>query len=322
MSAGRTLLNQFLQGKPQIRPVLLPLFDLLLARVESKPYEEIISNPGDWTAALLKTMNLLQTDGIIAAYDDAILAQAMGAPVGRDAAAAGVPVTAYPLADEPLQHAGLAAAVETVKRLAASAGRSYVCVAGMAGPGKLSSQLLPPGEIEAGMRSVKKQYMAVSESYLKTQPDMLLLFEQMGSMGGSMGGSISPVFARLYSTLRNQAAYYNVPLAVYFEGYHPDHMEQLSSLKPDIAILGRDIHGEAPGLALALQFTDQPAGIGINLENPEQAAGMVRAACSACRDGRNLLLTSLGSPGMKVDLDSLRSVFRNSGEIEETRGWE
>jgi hypothetical protein len=273
----------------------------LLARVEGKPYEEIISNPGDWTAALLKTMDLLQTDGVIAGYDDAILAQAMGA-----------------MADEPLQHPGLAAAVETVKRLAASVGRSYACIAGMAGPGKLSRQLFPPGGIEAGMRSVKKQYLAVSESYLKTRPDMLLLFEQMGSMGGS----ITSVFARLYSTLRNQAAYYNVPLAVCFEGYHPDHMEQLSSLKPDVTILGRDINGEEPGLAPAMQFTNKPAGIGINLEDLDHAAGMVRAACSACRDGRNLLLTSLDSPGMNIDLDSLRSVFRNAGEIAETRGQE
>lgn len=318
MPAGRTLLHNFLQGKPQIRPVLLPFVNSLLARVESKPYEEIISNPGDWTAALLKTMDLLQTDGVIAGYDDAILAQAIDAPVAMDAATAGVAVAAGALADELLQHPCLAAAVETVKRLAASAGRSYACIAGMAGPGKLSNQLFPPGGIEAGMRSVKKQYLAVSESYLKTRPDMLLLFEQMGSMGGC----ISSVFARLYSTLRNQAAYYNIPLAVYFEAYHPDHMEQLNSLKPDITILGRDIHGNEPSLALALQFTDKPVGIGINLEDPEHAAALVQAACSACRGGRNLMLTSLGSPGMDVNLDSLRPVFRNSGDIEETRGQE
>lgn len=270
--------------------MLLPLVDSLLARVEGKPYEHIIASPGDWTAALLKTMDLLQTDGIIAGCDNAILAQAMGTP-----------------ANEPLQHPGLVAAIETVKRLAAPAGRSYACVAGMAGPGKLASQLFPHGEIEAAMRAIKKHYMTVAESYLKTQPDMLLLFEQIGGTDGSA----SSATARLYSTLRNQAAYYNVPLAVYFEGYQTDHLEQLSSLKPEITILGRDIHGEEPGLALALQITHQPAGIGINLEDVEHAAGIVREASSACREGHNLLLTSLGSPGMDIDLNSLRSVFRD-----------
>jgi hypothetical protein len=318
MSAGRTLLSQFLRGTPQTRPVLLPFIDRLLARIESKPYEGIIASPGDWTAALLKIMDLLQTDGIIAGYDDATLAQAMGAPMVRDTAAAGLPAPADALAAEPLQHPGLAAAVETVKRLAAPAGRSYACIAGMAGPGKLATQLFHPKEIEAGIRAVKKPYMAVSESYLQTRPDMLLLFEDLGATGGSVAGAV----ARLYGTLRNQAAYYNVPLAVYFEGYHPDNMEQLSGLKPDIVILGRNIHGDEPNLALALQFADQPAGIGINLEDPERAAGVVQAACSACRSGRNLLLTGLGAPGMNADLNSLRSLFRNCAEIEETRGQE
>jgi hypothetical protein len=128
--------------------------------------------------------------------------------------------------------------------------------------------------------------------------------------------------ARLYSTLRNQAAYYNVPLAVYFDGYQPDRMEQLGSLKSDVTILGRDIHGAAPDLALALRIAGQPTGIGIRLEDVEHAAGMVREACLACRDGRNLLLTSLDSPGMDMDLNSLRSVFRDCKEIAETKGQE
>jgi hypothetical protein len=281
--------------------VLLPLVDSLLARIESTSYEDIIASPGDWAAALLKTMGLLQTDGIIAGCDDAILAQAIGTP-----------------ADEPLQHSGLVAAIETVKRLVAPAGRNYGCAAAMAGPGKLASQLFPHGEVEAATRAIKKHYMTVAEAYLKTQPDMLLLFEQTGGTNGS----VSSATARLYSTLRNQAAYYNVPLAVYFDGYQADQMERLGSLKPEITILGRDIHGEEPGLALVLQMTDQPAGIGINLEDVESAAGMVRQACLACRDGRNLLLTSLGSPGMDMDLNSLRSVFRDCKEIAEKRGQE
>jgi hypothetical protein len=294
-------LNHFLQRKSQLRPVLLPLLDSLLARIEGKSYEDIIASPGDRAAALLKTMDLLQTDGIIARYDDAILAQAVGTP-----------------ADEPLQHPGLAAAIETVRRLAAPAGRSYACVAGMAGPGKLARQLFPNGEIEAATRSVKKHYMTVAESCLKTQPDMLLLFEQ----AAGTDGCVPSATARLYSTLRNQAAYYNVPLAVYFDGYQSDRMEQLGSLKPDVTILGRDVHGAAPGLALALRMTDQAAGIGINLEDAQNAAGMVQEACLACRDGRNLLLTSLDSPGMDMDLNSLRVVFQNCKEIAETKGQE
>ncbi len=149
--------------------MLLPFFGSLLGRIESKPHEHVIASPGEWTAALLKGMNLLQTDGIIAGYDDVLLVHAMGA-----------------LAEDPLQHPGLAAAVETVKRLAAPASRNYACVARMAGPGKLTGQLFPPREIEAGMRAIKKQYMAVSESYLKTQPDMLLLFERIGGVDGSL----------------------------------------------------------------------------------------------------------------------------------------
>jgi len=316
MSADRTLLNHFMRRKPQIRPVLLSFIDRLLARIESKPYEDIIASPGDWTAALLKMMDLLQTDGIIAGYDDAILAQAMGTPRVGDAVAAGLPAGANALADEPLRHPGLAAAVETVKRLAAPAGRNYACIAGMAGPGKLATQLFQPKEIEAGIRAIKKPYMAVTESYLQTRPDMLLLFEQLGGTGGSVSGGV----ARLYGTLRNQAAYYNVPLAVYFEGYHADNMEQLSGLKPDIAILGRNVHGDEPNLALALQFADHPVGIGINLEDLERAAGVIRAACSACRNGRNLLLIGLGAPDMNADLNSLRALFRNCAELEETRG--
>ncbi len=109
---------------------------------------------------------------------------------------------------------------------------------------------------------------------------------------------------------------------MFFEGYHPDHIEQLGSLKNDVTILGRNIYGDEPSLVLALQLSDRPAGIGINLEDPEHAAGLVREACSACRDGRNLLLTSLGSPGMNIDLNSLRSVFQNTGEIEATEGQE
>ena len=316
MSAGRNILNDFLQGKPQDRPVLLPFINCLLARFAGKPYEDILASPGDWTAALLKSMDLLQTDGIIAGYDDATLAQAMHAARVGDTLAAGFQAAAGTLADEVLSNHGVAVAVETVQRLTALAGRTYACAAGMVGPGKLSGQLPHSGDIEAGIRAIKKPYMAVAEAYLKTRPDALLLFEQLGGTGGMVPAAV----ARLYATLRNQAAYYNVPLAVYFEGYHPDHMDQLSGLRHDITILGRNIHGDEPGMALLLQFTDKPAGIGINLEEPEQAAGVVRAAYSACRDRRNLLLTGLSPPAVSIDLNSLRSVFRNLAATEVTGG--
>jgi hypothetical protein len=308
MPDGRNLFMKFLHRETIPRPVIIPFIDTLAARISGNSYREMIGDPGLWAAALSKSMELLGTDGIIAGFDGTILAQALGATISWSD---GVPAVAGPAAgvtDDPLATPHLAAALETVKRLSAIPGRrGWACVAAAAGPLTLAAQVFAPAEIEAGITRIKPRITAVTEAFLKTQPDMFLFVEQLRHDQVKSFGSV----ARVYNTLRNLAGYYHVPVAVFVEGYDPAAVHELLTLKLDIIILGRDCYHDGPELAAAMQLAHEVAGVGIGIpwDQPARAGNIMQEAVAACHDGQQLLLTSLGGLNRDIDLNAVRTLI-------------
>lgn len=302
---GRQLLTSLLRGEMAARPALVPFVDTLAARVAGNSYREMLEDPGLWTSALIKCAGLLEADGVIAGYEPTVMAEALGATIGWNNGRPVLTGQVETVPGDPLSMPRLAAAVETSRRIAAPAGRDLACIAAVTGPQLLAAQVFGPREIESGARRIRTQLAAIAEAFLKTQPDLILFIEQFDASGGALAGSA----ARIYGTLRNLAAYYNVPTAVYAEGYDPGVVEDITALKVDVYVLGRDCHGGRPDLAAALALAGKALAVGIGLpfDAPDAVRVLIEAARVACRDGHKLLLTSLGAIAGDTDLYAAKS---------------
>lgn len=298
------MLTRLVRGETVPRPALLPFVDTLAARVAGNSYREMLEDPGLWTSALIKCAGLLGADGVIAGYEPTVMAEALGAQVGWDNGRPALTGQAQTLPGDPLSMPRLAAAIETARRIAAGAGQDLACVAALTGPQLLAAQVFGPGEAESGAGRIKTPLAAITEAFLKARPDLVMFIEQFDASGGVAGNA-----ARVYGTLRNLAAYYNVPTAVYAEGYDLTTVKDIAALKLDVYVLGRDCHGGGPDLAAALALADKALAVGIGLpfDAPDAVRVLIEAARAACREGQKLLLTSLGAIAGDTDLDAVRS---------------
>ena len=310
MPHGRELFSHFLSGHAMSRPVMMPFLDALAASISGASYAAMINAPAVWSGALMKSAELLGADGIIAGYDPAIVAEALGATISWREGQPEITAPANELSEDFLASPRLVSAIETIRRIASGAGRRLACIAAVVGPQTLARQVFGIDGMETGIKQLKPHLAAIAEALLKTQPDLLMLVERLSPDSGG----VSPGAARIYNTLRNLAAHYNVPTAVYAAGYVTDTLHQVSALKMDVYILGRDLHGHDPDLAtaLALGADSIGTGIGIRLDDTARAGAIIEAAMAACHSGHHLLLTSLETVDKGADLQSVRSMLNKT----------
>ncbi len=309
MSDGRDLFADFLVGKKMSRPVFVPFFDTLAAVISGVSYDSMISDPGIWHGALLKSAGLFDSDGLVAGFDPVIVAESLGAGTVWNGGRPVITTPAETLRENFLESQHLAAALETTRRMASPAGSDKACVAALVGPQTLARQVFGGDCVEAGMRSLKPYLATIAKVLLNIKPNLLMFVEMLGPDGGQ----VLPQAARVYNTLRNLAVYYDVPTALYIDGHETDTIQKILSLKMNEYILGCDINGDDPELDSALALTAHTAGVGIGvrLENTEMAREIIAAAKAACRSGHNVLITSLGSVDDDIDLQSARSMLTN-----------
>jgi len=288
MQSGRELFDGFLKGQPGTRAPFVPLIDELAARVETIPYRAMCADPSAWTAALIKTAQLIGADTVVTALDTTMVATACGVTADGNGTAAA------------------ASAVETLKRVVATAAASMGCAAALAGPVSVARRSFAADDVAVAWKRLKQPYAALVESLLQARPDMLLFVENLADLDGA----IPPGAARAYNTLSKLAAYFDIPVAIYLDGYTAAGLEAVTTVKIDIRILGSAQDGTAPDLASAIDLADGVlgAGIGVGLESPALARAQIEAANAACANGCNLLITGLGPVSPDIDLEALRAL--------------
>jgi hypothetical protein len=309
MASGRAVFDQFLQGERGSRSAYLPLLQGLTARVEGVAREILEADPTLWANALMKTAELLELDGIVAGFDFTLLAEACGAELRWQddrpqivGPAKGVPAAAQ-------ESARLSNVREAASRVFQVCRAERACLIALTGPVTLAAQVFGSEEGPQRLGELKPVVVKVAESFCQSRPDVLVLME-----GEALtGAEVSPAYRRIYTTLKNVAAYYNIPVALYLEGYDPRELQRFSSLNADIYIVGPSIEKSLPPLSALWALAQEALGLGLGLagDNVEQALGTVQEAVQCRRQGKqNFFFTSLGPLTREVDLESLRQLLK------------
>jgi|WetSurMetagenome_2_1015567.scaffolds.fasta_scaffold54583_2 hypothetical protein len=315
MMTGRELFDKFLQGEPGTRPAYIPLLQGLTARVAGVSREILEADPTLWANALMKTGELLELDGIMAGFDFTLLAEACGAEVmwKNDRPEIVGPVNALRAA--PQETGRLSNALEVATRVFQVCRTQRACLVSLTGPVTLAAQLFGPEEGSQRIGEIKQVAVKVAETFCQTRPDVVVFTEGYALTRGQVG----PPHRRIYTTLKNVASYYNIPVALYLEDYDPQELQQFSSLNADIYILGPSVQKSPHPLAELSALGEELLGMGIGLpgDNSEKAIRTVHEVVLhyQMQGKHNFFFTSLGPVTRKVDIESLRELIKAITQI-------
>lgn len=301
MTATRAAFDDVLAGRTGGRPAWLPLVDELAARVQATTYRELTGDPGLWSAGLVQAAELLGADAIVAGFDLTLAAEACGAELDWAAAVPVVRARPQAIAQQPLAAPRLAAMLETVRRLRATAHERRGLVAALAGPASLAQQLCPEVPLEEGLRRIKAVHTIIVEAALGARPDLLLFLERLPEP------SLRQPWQRAFGTLRNLAVHYDVPLAAYAIGWTPDAVAGLASLRLPVYLLGPGA-GNALAVARSLAADRAAAGIPVPVNTIGAVRELMTEAAAARAAGRNVFLTTAAAVGSRGDLADLRGL--------------
>ena len=309
MASGRAVFDQFLQGERGSRPAYVPLLQGLTARVEGVGRQALETDPTLWANALMKTAELLEVDGIVAGFDFTLLAEACGAEIRwkDDRPQIVGPAKVWGAASQ--ETGRLSNAREAAARVFQVCRTERACLVALTGPVTLATQVFGPEEGSQRLGELKPVVVKVVESFCQSRPDVMVFTE-----GEALTrAEVSPAYRRIYTTIKNVAAYYNIPVALYLEGYDPDQLQRFSSLNADIFIVGPSIEKSSPPLSALWALGEEALGLGLGLggDDFEQALGTVHEAVQCRRQGKhNFFFTSLGPVTREVDLESLRQLIK------------
>lgn len=300
----RERIEAYLNGSSNTPPVVV-LAERLSARIGGMSFQDMQQDAAHWVGNQGKLRRLLNVDGVIIGADPTLAAEALGqSPIWSD--------------DQPRLPADGAAnvtpmipggagrqqqAIEAITRLCKTDRAETGCIAMMTGPATLAKQLYGGGEEHLG--EVKAQSVELAEQLCQARPDLLLLRE------GAALNQVGMPQRKAFNTLKNMAAYFDVPLGLYLEDYSPDILQDLDKLKLPFLWLGADTSGAVPTPETVRSLAHEFTGIGVPLDfaNPAQAreqAVQYRAALSDC----NYLLTSCGELPRDSDLEVLITLTR------------
>jgi hypothetical protein len=301
MTTGRERFDDVLAGRTDGPAMWMPLVDELAARVQATSYRELTTDPGLWAAGLAGAAQLLGADALVAGFDPTLNAEACGAELGWSASLPSIVRRPPELASQPQEAPRQAALLETLRRLRATARARLGLVAALSGPALLARQLLPDLPLEEGLRRIKPAQTALTEAVLAARPDLILYIEQLPESEPQ----VPRAWQRAFGTLRNLAAHYDVPAAVYAEAWTAQQIPGLASLRLPVYLLGS---GAGDALAAARILAAERAGVGVPISTG--ASGDARATMAAVhaarREGRNFFLTTAGAVGGQGDLTGLR----------------
>ena len=316
MPTGRELFRCFLQGRPLPRPAFVPLVRGLAARVGGVKAEVFTTDPTAWANLLVKTAELFKLDGVVAGLDFTILAEACGCPVQWKDDRPFIAGKAEELCCQPEEAGRLKVALEKARQVFEITRSDRACVAAMTGPATLAAQVFGREEGAARLKEIKPLIVKVAEAFCATRPDVLILLE-----GRALAqDKISLAQRKIYNTLRNMAAHYDIPVGFFLRRYERDLPAGLADLKMDFHVLGASESGELPSQKTLAGLADKGLGLGIGLPLDDlEAAREVMAQgveLYQAQSGRGFFFTSLGPATREANLDSLHQLVKEISQVQ------
>ncbi len=315
MASGRELFASFLQGAPMSRPAFVPLVRGLAARVGGVKAESFTCDAVSWANLLVKTADLFNLDGVVAGLDFTLLAEACGCPIMWQDDRPAIAGIAPDLCQEPEKAGRMKVALEKAHQVFEISRSVRACVAAMTGPVSLASQLFGPEEGISRLGEVKPLVVRVTEAFCATRPDVLIFLEGRALAGNQIGMPQR----KIYNTLRNLAAHYDIPIGMFLQNYGEELPAGLELLKMDFFVLGLSAGGGLPSRRVLEALAGQGMGMGIGLPLDDlQSAREVMALGEELyrsQSGRGLFFTSLGPVTRDANLDNLHQLVNEISRV-------
>ncbi len=300
----RSVIDAFLSGQLKAEKAFLPAVEALAARIGSMDFSNMMAEPGNWSTCLSKTGQLLGLGGLILGLDQRLAAEAYGAQICWDDNLPSVSMVDKANFSTPSSNGHLGCAIEAMHRLLQTEQSRFACVAGISGPVALAALL---GDAEGSrLAELKQSLVGLAEGFCRLRPDLLLFRE-----GAPLG--LNPVNMqqrKAYNTLKNMAAYFNVPVAIYLEHYDSALLPELAKLKVPFILLGADKEGGMPDIGAVRELAGPLTGIGVPLsfDDPQTALAQVDRYQNGLA-GINYLYTGMQELHREIDLERLRSLI-------------
>jgi hypothetical protein len=315
MPTGRQLIQCFLEGSPMSRPAFVPLVRGLAARVGGVKAELFTSDPTAWSNLLVKTVELFNLDGVVAGVDFTILAEACGCPVAWQDDRPRISGPAGIICPKPEETARFKVALEKARMLFTTTRPERACVATMTGPVTLAAQLLGRKEGPSRLKEIKALAVSAVEAFCATRPDVLIFLEGRALAQGKIGIPQR----KIYNTLRNLAAHYDIPTGLFLHGYEQEPPAGLPNLKMDFHILGASAKGSPPSWRVLTELADRGLGLGVGLPLSDPAAAQEALAQGVRlyreRSGRGVFFTSLGPATREANLESIHQLVKEISRV-------
>ncbi len=294
----RSVMDAFLHNTPSDHIAFMPAMEPLAARVGGMSYQSMSSDPAQWSSNLTKAGQLLQADALVLGFDDTLLAEACGANVQwQEDRPLITGVAVLPAVTEAI-NGRLEAAVEALGRLIQTTRNDFCCIAAMTGPVTLAARLNTTHD-QAG--ELKQITVEIARALCNKRPD-LLLFRESSSI---CENDIGMPQRRAFNTLCNVARYFNIPTAIYVEGYTRKTLASIDKLKLDFYFFGEAADGSIPDPEWFVELAQRVGGIGVALPFNNVTETLRHAElCSKTLAGKNILFTSAGDLVQDTDLDT------------------
>lgn len=298
----RSAMDAFLHNTPGDANAFVPAMEPLAARVGGMTYQSMTSDPAQWCSNLTKAGELLQADALVLGFDGTLLAEVCGANVQwLEDRPIIVGVEVLPPVSEAIK-GRLETAVEALGCLCQTARNDFCCIAAMTGPVTLAKQL-DIADDKAG--DLKQITVKIAQALCNKRPDLLLFRESSAICENDIGMSQRKAF----NTLCNVAKYFNIPTAIYVEGYTRKTLATIDKLKMDFYFFGATADGTIPDPEWFLELAQRVNGIGVALPFNDVTEALRQAElCRKILAEKNILFTSPGDLARDTDLDTARAI--------------
>ena len=224
------------------------------------------------------------------------------ASVGRTARFVGASAAAFGARAAAADAERLAQAVEVAVQ---TEGAALGVVAMIEGPVGLAA-----ADGGGASADLKAECVARLETLCRRRPDLVLFCEGQALAAADIGAA----HLKLYSAMRNIAAYYNVSLGVALSGYEENSFPAMEKLKLSCVVMGKSLSGAPPSVDLLAQAQERVGAVGAPIDFSQTAALCLErlARLSEALSGSAYCVTSLGDIPKDLDLEALRAV---SGRI-------
>lgn len=295
-------MDTFLHNTPGDRSAFAPAMEPLAARVGGMSYQSMSSDPAQWSGNLIKAGRLLRVDALVLGFDGTLLAEACGANVQwQEDRPVITGVGVLPPVPEAIS-GRLETAVEALGRLIQTSRNDFCCIAAMTGPVTLATLLEITDDRAADLKQITVE---IAQALCHQRPDLLLFREGPAICENDIGMPQRKVF----NTLCNVAKYFNIPTAIYIEGYTQKTLTSIDKLKMDFYFFGATADGTIPDPGLFLELAQRVRGIGVALPFNDVTAALGHAElCRKTLAGKNILYTSPGDLARDTDLDTARAI--------------